>query len=140
MGLRLSLAFPACVEEGLTARAAIKRSFELTLGAKGRIFLVLLVVYALLYAVMLVAELVAMVVFGIVVIAGMVAQVHIAAPWSYIGLGLLAVFFLAAFLLFTAVTWAAVTASLSVLYHDQRLRIDGPLLAAPPAPQPGEAV
>jgi len=46
MALRLSLAFPACVEEGLTARAAINRSFQLSRGAKGRIFLVVLVIHA----------------------------------------------------------------------------------------------
>jgi uncharacterized membrane protein len=44
MSLRLSLAFPACVHEGLTATQAIKRSGVLTRGAKGRIFLVLLLI------------------------------------------------------------------------------------------------
>jgi hypothetical protein len=140
MGLRLSLAFPACVEESLTARAAIRRSFQLTLGAKGRIFLVLLVIYALLYAVLLVAELVAMVLVVVVVFAGLAVHVHPTAPWSYIGLGLLGICIFAAVLLYTAVTWAAVTASLAVLYHDQRLRKDGTLLSTPASPQPGEAV
>jgi hypothetical protein len=140
MGLRLSLAFPACVEEGLTARAAIQRSFQLTLGAKGRIFLVMLVIYAILYAVLLVAELVAMVLVVVVIFAGMAAQVHPAAPWSYIGLGLLGICVFTAILLYTAVTWAAMTAALAVLYHDQRLRKDGQLLSMPATPQPGEAV
>jgi hypothetical protein len=42
MSLRLSLAFPACVHENITAMQSIKRSGVLTPGAKGRIFLVLL--------------------------------------------------------------------------------------------------
>src|ERR1035437_10255024 len=50
IAMRLSLAFPAALAEGLTAVAALRRSGQLTKGAKGRIFLVLLVVYALGYA------------------------------------------------------------------------------------------
>lgn len=37
IALRFSLAFPVCIVEGLTARAALKRSGQLTKGAKGRI-------------------------------------------------------------------------------------------------------
>jgi hypothetical protein len=51
MTLRLSLAFCASVHEGLTATQAIKRSGVLTRGAKGRIFLVLLIIYAISYAI-----------------------------------------------------------------------------------------
>src|SRR5580704_15233291 len=43
VGLRFALAFPASVIENLTAWQAIKRSGALTRGAKGRIFLILLV-------------------------------------------------------------------------------------------------
>ena len=39
MGLRYSLAVPACVVEGLTARKAMRRSIELSKGSRGRIFL-----------------------------------------------------------------------------------------------------
>jgi len=38
MGLRYSLAVPACVVEGLTARKAMRRSIELSKGSRGRIF------------------------------------------------------------------------------------------------------
>jgi hypothetical protein len=38
MGLRYSLAVPACVVESLTARKAMKRSIELSKGSRGRIF------------------------------------------------------------------------------------------------------
>ncbi|HEY1161430.1 MAG TPA: hypothetical protein VGE83_12410 [Terracidiphilus sp.] len=137
MALRLSLAFPACVEERLTAGAAIKRSFQLTRGAKGRIFLVVLVVNAILYAVLLVAELVAMFLVAMGVFIAMAAHPHPVAPWSYIGLGGLGICGFGAIFLFTALTWAALTTSLAVLYHDQRLRKDG-LLPAPA--QAGEPV
>jgi hypothetical protein len=129
MGLRLSLAFPACVAEGLTARAAIRRSFQLTPGAKGRIFLVILVVYAALYAGMMVAYAAAGLIALIGVIAAALLHVHIAAPWSYIGLGFLGICAFAAMILFIALTYAAMTTALAVLYHDQRVRKDGP----PPA-------
>jgi hypothetical protein len=137
MGLRLSLAFPACVAEGLTASAAIKRSFQLTRGAKGRIFLVILVIYAALYVGILVVEVAVGIVAAVGFLAASVAGLHPAAPWSYIGLGLLGLFAFAAMILFISLTYAAVTTALAVLYHDQRMRKDGP----PPATlQAGEAV
>lgn len=46
MGLRFSLAIPACVIENLSARQAIRRSIELSKGARGRIFLLALLVVA----------------------------------------------------------------------------------------------
>lgn len=46
MGLRYSLAVPACVIEDIKARAAIRRSIELSKGARGRIFLLGLLVLA----------------------------------------------------------------------------------------------
>jgi glycerophosphoryl diester phosphodiesterase family protein len=46
MGLRYSLAVPACVIEDLKARQAIRRSIELSKGARGRIFVLGLLVVA----------------------------------------------------------------------------------------------
>jgi uncharacterized membrane protein len=46
MGLRYSLAVPACVVEELPARKAIRRSIDLSKGARGRIFLLGLLVIA----------------------------------------------------------------------------------------------
>jgi membrane-anchored glycerophosphoryl diester phosphodiesterase (GDPDase) len=137
MGLRLSLAFPACVTQGLTASAAIKRSFQLTRGAKGRIFLVILVIYALLYAGILVAELGAGLLALVGVLIAMVLHVHLQAPWSYVGIGLLGVFAFAAMILFISLTYASLMTALGVIYNDQRLRTDG--LPAQPAGT-GEAV
>jgi hypothetical protein len=64
------------------------------------------------------------------------AHLHPVAPWSYIGLGGLGICGFGAIFLFTALTWAALTTSLAVLYHDQRLRKDSPLPAPPQAGQP----
>jgi hypothetical protein len=47
MGLRYSLAVPACVVEDMNARAAIRRSIELAKGAWGRIFLLALLIGAI---------------------------------------------------------------------------------------------
>ena len=137
MGLRLSLAFPACVAEGLPATAAIKRSFQLSRGAMGRIFLVVLVIYAALYAGIFVVEIAVGMVVGVGVLVAELAHLHPAAPWSYVGLGFLGICALAALILFISLTYAAVTTALAVIYHDQRLRNEGP----PPATaQAGEAV
>lgn len=46
MGLRYSLAVPACVIEDLKARSALRRSVELSKGSRGRIFLLALLVVA----------------------------------------------------------------------------------------------
>jgi hypothetical protein len=47
MGLRYSLAVPACVIEDLKARQAIRRSIDLSKGSRGRIFLLGLLVVAI---------------------------------------------------------------------------------------------
>lgn len=47
MGLRYSLSVPACVVEDLKARQAMRRSIELSKGARGRIFLLGLLVVAI---------------------------------------------------------------------------------------------
>lgn len=45
MGIRYSLAVPACVVEDLKARSAIRRSIELSKGARGKIFVLGLLVF-----------------------------------------------------------------------------------------------
>ena len=47
MGLRYSLSVPACVVEDVKARQAMRRSVELSKGARGRIFLLALLVAAI---------------------------------------------------------------------------------------------
>jgi hypothetical protein len=136
MGLRLSLAFPASVVEGLSARAALKRSGHLTQGAKGRIFLVFLVEYAILYAVMMVSEWVIILLGLLGYMAWSALQIHLSPPWSYIAIGFGLVLAMLALSLYSALTWVGMSSSLAVLYHDQRLRTDRPL----PAPIPPGAI
>lgn len=136
MALRLSLAFPASVAEGLTARAAIRRSGQLTQGAKGRIFLVLLVIYALGYAAEMVVVMVLAMVFGLGALALALLHIQLTSAAGVIGAGLGAVGFLGFIFLWIALFWAAFSTAFAVLYQDQRLRMEGPLPAPAPAGEP----
>jgi len=119
--LRLVLAVPASVTEDVSAWRGLRRSNQLTNGAKGRIFLLFLLIYAIAYAAFLVAEMVIFFVAGIVALAGM--MLHLAmAPWGYVGIGVGAVVFICAYLLWMACIWAAYTTLFAVVYRDQRLR------------------
>ncbi len=135
VALRFSLAFPASVFEDLTARQAIKRSGVLTRGAKGRIFLVLLVIYAATYlAILLLMGGVAMIGgLGFLAVSGMQLHLSTSAIWVIAILGGIA--FLALMVLFMAVSWAGYATAFAVLYNDQRMRIG---LAPPAAASTGE--
>jgi len=128
MALRYSLAFPACLQENLTATQALKRSAQLTEGAKGRIFLVALVIYAISYAGIMVLYIVFAIVAAIVGIAGAGSWDHMS-PAAYILLGILGLFVLALLLAYFALLMAAYSISFAVQYRDQCLRIDGTPLA-----------
>ncbi len=134
MGLRLSLAFPACIQEGLTAVQAIKRSGVLTQGAKGRIFLILLVIYAIGYALVMALYAIGLFVFAIVALAGAANFQHMT-PLGYAVLGLLGLCGVALVMLWSVLLMAAYSIAFAVFYRDQRLRKDG----APPAPVPTAA-
>lgn len=123
MGLRLSLALPACLSENLTARTALQRTVALTRKAKGRIFVVVLVVYALGYAVVLVFEFAGFVlaILGMFLASGL----HLPAVVGFIGFGIVGLCMVAAMFVYIAALVAGFTLALAVLYHDQRLRIDG---------------
>jgi hypothetical protein len=124
IGLRFALAFPASVIEDLTAWQAIKRSGVLTRGAKGRILLVILVIYAATYLAMLVLMIGAalMGALGFLIFSGAHLQHSTPAIWGLAILG--GVGFLAAMVLFTAASWAGYVTAFAVIYNDQRLRID----------------
>jgi hypothetical protein len=130
IAMRLSLAFPASLTEDLTAYAALRRSGQLTQGAKGRIFLVLLVIYALGYA----AEMVGIIVLGAVIGIGALAMaacgVQMPSVAGILGIVLASLCFAAFLYLLTALLWSAFSTAFAVLYHDQRLRKDG-LLPVP---------
>lgn len=116
--------------EGLPAWASLKRSALLTKGAKGRIFLVLLVVYALTYAVSLVCTFAFFAVGALAALVAVLAHVTQGSP-AFVPLICLAVLgFLLVMIISCMFSYAAFTTALAVLYHDQRLRKDG-LLSAP---------
>jgi hypothetical protein len=69
--LRLVLAVPASVAEDLSAWRSLRRSNQLTSGAKGRIFLLGLLIYAIAYGAFLVVE---VIVFFLAAIAALVGD------------------------------------------------------------------
>jgi len=129
--LRLALAVPACVAEDLTATDALKRSLQLTKNSKGRVFLVLLVVYAATYVAIFVMEILVSVVAMVVMLLAIALHIQLSPPWSYVGIGFAAVCGGAVFLMFMMATWALYAISFVVLYRDQRLRLEGSLFASP---------
>jgi uncharacterized membrane protein len=126
IALRFSLAYPVCVAEGLPAWASLKRSGQLTKGAKGRIFLLLLVVYALTYVASLVCIAIFFVVAALGAFAAMLAQVTQDSPAFFILIGLAVLGYLLIIMISCLLSYAAFTTALGVIYHDQRLRKDGP--------------
>jgi hypothetical protein len=131
IALRLSLAFAASVFESLGVRDAIKRSWILTRGALGRIFLVALIIYVAIYIATMVLLLGAVAVGAIgILLFGphghpspqAVMSLAIGAILLYVGL----------IAIITTGTWASFTTAFGVIYNDQRLRVDGP--AAQPLP------
>jgi hypothetical protein len=123
--LRFAVAYPASVEENLTAWAALGRSAQLTHGAKWRILLVILVVYAAAYAAQFVAMFILFVLAALGALVAMLAHVAVrsAAFYFLVGLGVVAYGLLV--LVSVLVTYSALTTALALLYHDQRRRIDG---------------
>lgn len=134
VGLRLALAFPASVVEDLPIWSAIKRSNQLTQGAKGRIFLVLLVIYAATYAAFLVLMCVLLLLGVLIALVAVALHLHMV-PWGFLLAGIAGFVVLGGMLLLYAVAWSAYSAAFAVFYHDQRRRKDE--IPAPPQ-QAGE--
>jgi membrane-anchored glycerophosphoryl diester phosphodiesterase (GDPDase) len=125
MALRLGLAVPACLAEDTTAMQAVKRSARLTRGAVGRIFIVMLVVYAISYAAMFVFEMAAMAVSLLGTLLGSAMHAHLGQPWVVVGLSLFGLAALVGFLAMMALSWSSYSIAFTVLYDDQRLRQEG---------------
>ncbi len=125
MTLRLGLALPACVNEDLTAMESLKRSRRLAHGALGRIFLIILVVYAINAGIMIVIEMAGLMVAAVIGLIASLMHMHLTQPLTGIGIGLLAIVVISAFLLFMTLSWASYAVAFSVLYDDQRLRVEG---------------
>lgn len=56
MGLRYSLAVPACVVEEMTARKSLRRSITLSEGARGRIFMLALLIFVIAFGVAMISQ------------------------------------------------------------------------------------
>jgi hypothetical protein len=124
VGLRLVLAFPVSMFENLTVKQALKRSWRLTRGALGRIFLVILVVYGVIYVVVMVFMMLA---FALGAIGYLVFSPALAHPttqtiWFLAICGGIA--YLALMAVLIACSWAGYSTAFSVLYNDQRMRFD----------------
>ena len=122
--LWLALACPACVAENLTAKAAIGRSFRLTRGGRGRIFLLLLVLYAVCYAVGLVVECVFLALGSAGALVMMLLHLPLR-PWGLVGIGVGGFCLLVALFVLWACIASAYATLFAVVYHDQRLRREG---------------
>jgi hypothetical protein len=120
--LRFALAYPALIEEDITAWSALQRSARLTHGAKGRIFLVMLVIYAIVYAIELVCILVLVAIAALGAFVALAAHVTAGSPAFFILIGVGVLAYLVVIGLTILLSYAAFTTALAVLYHDQRLR------------------
>ncbi|HEY1210453.1 MAG TPA: hypothetical protein VGE85_13875 [Terracidiphilus sp.] len=129
MALRYSLAVPACVVENLKARKAIRRSIELSKGARGRIFLMGLLIF--------------IIAFGLEVVAQSFLVILAIKHKGQIGPVALAVSQVMAFFTNTFIG-PIYAAGLALFYFDQRVRKEGydiewmmqaAGLAAPDTPQ-----
>jgi hypothetical protein len=123
MTMRLSLAYPASAHENLTAMQAVKRSGVLTQGAKGRIFLMLLVIYAIGYAVAMVFYVIGLFVVAIGAVAG-ASLFHAWTPLTITLAALAGLVFIALVFAWALLLMAAYNVTFAVFYRDQRLRKD----------------
>jgi len=126
MMLRLVLSFPAAAAENIAATQAMRRSFLLTRKAKGRIFLIMLVVYAITYAGIMAMELAILAVAGVSGLIGVALHLHPGQALSIAGITVGGMAGAAVFLVVMALIYASYAISVSVLYEDQVIRIDGP--------------
>lgn len=122
--LRLAVAFPACVEEDLTAWAAVRRSFALTRNAMGRIFVVMLVIYAISYAVILVIMAIFFAVVAGGAAVGIATHVTKGSPVFYVLVALGILVYSVVVLLYGAICHSVLTTAIAVIYHDQRQRLE----------------
>ena len=128
--LRLSLAFPASIAEDLSPIEAIRRTSLLTRNAKGRIFVVMFIVYAACYALEIVSMFLAIALGSLSALAGSLMHIPLRSPIGYMAIGLTVLVYCAFMLAWTSLSWASYTTAQSVLYRDQCLRIDGIALPA----------
>ncbi len=118
MLLRISLAFPACVAEQISPWRAIKRSFTLSHGTKGRIFVLFLLGVALSY--LLSFAVLLPLTFLIFLIPGMSGAQH----QQTLGVVFIFIVYGAAFAV-QALVKPVYGIALVLFYYDQRIRQEG---------------
>ena len=142
MLLRISLAFPACVVEQRTAWLSVKRSFHLSQGTKGRIFLLFLLVAAL-------GWLLSMgVTIPLAILTVLIPGINSPPHAQILGVLMLLIVYGAAFAVQSLVK-PIYGIALVLFYYDQRIRLEGfdiewmmqqaGMLQPPPAPEPEPA-
>jgi membrane-anchored glycerophosphoryl diester phosphodiesterase (GDPDase) len=112
MVLRWGVAAPALVLEDLNARAAIKRSIEMTRGRKGRVFLLGVCTVVITYAVLLLVQV------PFIMAAGMVGVETTAGFWLTIAGAVLGT-------IGTTFTGPLLIIGQALLYYDARIRDEG---------------
>jgi hypothetical protein len=111
MWLRYSLAMPACVVEGLATRQAIRRSIDLSVGSRGRIFVLWLLVYVI--------RLLFGVLFGLPFIILGLKHPGQALPLVWLAVSEVAAFFTNTFI------GPIYSTGLTLFYYDLRIRKEG---------------
>src|ERR1039458_862337 len=110
MTLRYSLALPACVLENLPALKAIRRSIELSKGARGRIFVLLLLIGAIK--------------IGLVLVTQIFVLISAVQNHGQLGPGISAISQIISF--FTGTFLGPIgAAGITLFYYDQRVRKEG---------------
>jgi MFS family permease len=132
--LHVLLALHACVIEGLPAIEAIRRSAALTKGAKGRIFVALLVVCAAAYVLNLLSMIVFLILLSVLSLIGTLIHMVLSSAASLFFIALLAIPLMVLFFLaLIALPYSGYATALGVLYCDQRMREGSISPAMPPA-------
>ncbi len=111
MTIRYSLAVPACVVEELPARAALRRSVNLSAGSRGRIFVLGLLVYFV--------RMLLEILFGLPIIALAIKHPGQPLPMSWLTVQQIGVFLTNAFI------GPIYAIGLTLFYYDQRIRKEG---------------
>lgn len=120
MTIRLCAAVPAALEEERSAPDALDRSAKLTRGSGGRIFLVLLVVYAISCAAMLLVEMAAFVVGSVGSLLASLMGLHAMNPAVIVVTVLFGLIGFGAFIGVMILTWSSYAITCAVIYADRR--------------------
>jgi uncharacterized membrane protein len=118
IALKLSLAFPACVVEQMGAWSAIKRSFSLSDGSKGRIFLLGLLVLVLSWLISM------CVTIPLTIILELIPGVNSPQHAQTAGMAMIFILYGASFAVQTLIR-PVYGIALVLFYYDQRIRKEG---------------